>query len=276
VVYEVSLCSPEKASDALRECEKVVAEMRSNEISSVEFASEIHRRAYSLLGTKDPYSELKRRSNEVAVRLLPEAESFVNNSSDRLRAAMIASIIGNLLDFGISGSLSDPELLKKEFLSMVHEPLGGDDSAEIEGLLESTDELFFLADNCGEIVFDRLLLEEIKSLGPRIVLVVKGSPILTDVTREDIEGMGIERIVDEIAETEGFAVGLDLWSGENDRLVRRLKSSELIISKGMANFEALSEHNWNVIAYLLRVKCNPVASALGAERDTNVIKLIRS
>lgn len=276
VAYEVSLCSPEKVADALRECEEVVTEMRSDEISSVEFATEIHRRAYSVLGEKDPYSELKRRSNEVALRLLPEAESFVKKADDRPRAAMITSIIGNLLDFGISGSLSDPELLRKEFQNMVNDPLGWDDSAEIEELLGSVDELFFLADNCGEIVLDKLLLEEIRTIGPRIVLVVKGRPILTDVTREDIEGLGLEGIVDEIAETEGFAIGLDLWSGENDRLVRRLKSSELIISKGMANFEALSEHSWNTIAYLMRVKCNPVASALQVERDTNVIKLIKS
>jgi len=277
-VYEVELCAPGKAMETLRACSSIVAEKTSDRISSAEFASAIHQCAYATIGRKDPYSDLKKRSNEVALDLLPVAERFVAKSKDRLIAAMRVSIIGNLLDFGIEGSIGSPEALKNTFNKLMTEPLGTDDSGEIEKDIKDSKEIGFLADNCGEIVFDKILLREIKRHGGgRIVLVIKGKPILTDVTRKDLKGLGMERLVDEILETEDVAVGINLWKrGVNSEIGRRLRKADLIISKGMANFEALSEHEWKAIAYLLRVKCDTVARAIGAPIDTNVIKLVRS
>jgi hypothetical protein len=273
--YEVELCAPGKSMDALRECAKVVSEKASEHISSAEFASAIHQCAYAIIGREDPYSELKKRSNDIARELFPEAERYVAESKSPLRAAMRISIIGNLLDFGIRGSIGSPEELRKAFNELIDEQLGLDDSRAIEARIKKARGVVFLADNCGEIVFDKILLKEIKRLGDkRIVLVIKGKPILTDATRKDINGLGIEELVDEILETEGVAVGLNLWTrGKNSEISMKLRGAELIISKGMANFEALSEHDWKAVAYLLRVKCGTVSRAIGAPVDTNVIKL---
>jgi uncharacterized protein with ATP-grasp and redox domains len=275
--YEVELCAPGRAMEALRECSSVVAEKASERISSAEFASAIHQCAYAAIGKDDPYSDLKKRSNEVALGLLPVAEVFVRRSKNPLIAAMRVSIIGNLLDFGIEGSIGSPEALKKTFKELMNEPLGSDNSEEIERMIEKSKEIVFLADNCGEIVFDKILLREIKrNRSGRIVLVIKGRPILTDVTKNDMRGLGIENLVDEILETEDVAVGINLWEkGKNSEIARRLRKTDLIISKGMANFEALSEYDWKAIAYLLRVKCGTVARAIDAPIDTNVIKLVR-
>lgn len=274
VAYEVSLCDPGKVMDALRECGKVVAERTSEEISSVEFATEIHKRAYSILNKADPYLGLKKRSNAAALKILPTAERFIERYENRLKASMIVSIVGNLMDFGIQGSLSSPEKLREDFMEKVADPLSCDDSAEIENILKKAKEVFFLADNCGEIVFDKLLLREIKSFGTRIVLLVKGEPVLTDATINDIIDLELDDIVDEIIEINGFAIGIDLWSGINDELVRRMRGANLIISKGMANFEALSEFEWDNLAYLMRVKCRPVSNSLSVDLDSSVIKLI--
>lgn len=276
VAYEVELSSPDKVFEAVRRSAEVVAEKATADRSSVEVATDIHRCAYDLLSCQDPYLALKRRSNEIALNLLPEAEHLIAQSKDRLRTAMIVSIIGNLMDFGISGSLLDPEHLRSEFLELMDEPLGADDSSRLEELLDDCEEIFFLADNCGEIVFDKLLMRELKSYGPRIALVIKGKPILTDVTFEDIQGLGIDDYADEIVETNGFAIGIDIWSGVNDELVSRLDKCDMIISKGMANYEALSEKKWPRIAYLLRAKCRPVSESIGTGLDTNVIKLFES
>ena len=276
-VYEVELCAPGSAMEALRECSSVIADKASEKISSAEFASAIHQCAYSTIGKDDPYSDLKKRSNEVALSLLPMAERFVEKSKNHLIAAMKVSIIGNLLDFGIEGSIGSPEALKKAFKELMTEPLGLDDSKEIERMIKKSKDIVFLADNCGEIVFDKILLREIKKLGGgRIVLVIKGKPILTDVTKKEMRGLGIEKYVDEILETEDVAVGINLWTrGKNSKIVSRLRKADLIISKGMANFEALSENDWKAIAYLLRVKCDTVARAIDAPVDTDVIKLVR-
>lgn len=273
VAYEVELCSPDRVLEAVRRSAQVVAEKATADRSSVEVATYIHRCAYDLISGQDPYLDLKTRSNKIASNLIPEAEDIIENSDDRLRTAMKVSIIGNLMDFGISGSLMDPEHLRGEFMRMLDEPLGADDCSLIERLLPDCDELFFLADNCGEIVFDKLLMRELKSYGPRIVLVIKGKPILTDATFGDITGLGLEDYADEIVETNGFAIGIDIWSGANDELVSRLDDCDMIISKGMANYEALSERDWPRIAYLLRVKCAPVSNSIRVALNSNIIKL---
>jgi hypothetical protein len=273
--YEVELCAPEKVMDAVVACSEVAATQIREGMSSVEFATMIHKRAYDLIGVKDPYSDLKKRSNKIALALFPEAERYVARSKDPIRAAMLVSIIGNVLDFGIEGSIDDPESLKKGFKGLLAERLDCDDSKKIKKLIEGSKEIFFLVDNCGEIVFDRILLKIMGDMGKKIVLVIKGEPILTDVTRRDLKGLGIEKLVDEIVETEGVAVGLNLWTeGVNSSLKRRMKKAELIISKGMANFEALSEYRWKTVAYLLRSKCDTVSNELGVGKDVSVIKLV--
>jgi uncharacterized protein with ATP-grasp and redox domains len=274
--YEVDLCAPDKTMEAIVACSKIAATDIRKGMSSVEFATKIHECAYDVIGMKDPYSDLKKRSNEIALALFPEAERYVAKAKDPVRAAMLVSIIGNVLDFGIEGSINSPESLRKDFKGLLAEKLDCDDSKRIEKLIQDSKEIFFLADNCGEIVFDRILLKAIHDMGKRIVLVIKGEPILTDVTRKDLKGLGVEKLVDEIVETEGVAVGLNLWTdGVNSSLKSRLKKAELIISKGMANFEALSEYRWKSIAYLLRSKCDTVSNELGVGKDISVIKLVR-
>jgi damage-control phosphatase, subfamily I len=262
--------------DAVIACSRIAATKIREGMSSVEFATNIHKCAYDVIGEKDPYSGLKNRSNEIALALFPDAERFVARSKDPVRAAMLVSIIGNVLDFGIEGSISSPESLKREFKGLLAEKLDCDDSKKVEKLIRDSDEIFFLVDNCGEIVFDRILLKKIGEMGKRIVLVIKGEPILTDVTMPDLKGLGLEELVDEIVETEGVAVGLNLWTkGVNTSLKSRLKKADLIISKGMANFEALSEYRWKAVAYLLRSKCETVSNELGVGKDISVIKLVR-
>lgn len=275
VAYEVDLCRKERTMHALAACSKIVSQKASSRISSAEFASEIHQCAYRIIGKKDPYIELKKKSNLAALGLIGQGRQYVRSSTRPLRAAMKLSIIGNLLDFGISGSLESPKQLKDEFKRMLHQDIGWDDSEKIESLLRKSREIVYLADNCGEIVFDGIFIEEMKKLGLRIVLVVKGEPILTDVTRKDLKGLGIEKNVDQIMETEGIAVGLNLWDRNvNIGLKKRMRSADLIISKGMANFEAMSEHKWKAVAYLMRTKCDPVSNALRVKKDANIIKLV--
>ena len=272
VLFEAEESDPSRAKDAVRNAAMMLGELFGENVCSATVAAKVHRETYRLLGDDDPYSDLKRKSNEVVLELHPAAQRFVGSSKNRLRDAFLCAVVGNVLDFGIGTGYDHPSKLRKEFRNLLDEGFGHDDTPKVKAILRKAKKVVYLADNCGEVVLDRLALKEIKRLGRDLTFVQKEKPILTDATLADIKGLGIEDIVDEIAEAPGFAVGIDLGSLKGP-FGRMLRDADLIIAKGMANFESLSETDIAPIAYLLRTKCSPVAENMGLEKDINAVKL---
>jgi uncharacterized protein with ATP-grasp and redox domains len=273
VRFESGLAAPERAIDAVLAAAREVADSCPNDVSAV-VATRAHRAAYAALGTEDPYAELKRASNEVALRLLPRAREMLERSplADRLRTAALLSIVGNILDSGIKGGLEDVRRLEHEFEHLVSQGLGRDDTDAMAPLLGPGTEVAYLADNCGEVVLDTLLMDELRARGCRVTLVVKGRPILTDATREDVRALGLAAHADAVMDTGQFAVGIDMATLP-DETREAILGAGFVVSKGMANFESLSDSGIRPIAYLLRTKCHPVARTLGEAKDINVVKL---
>ena len=272
VLFESLEADESKAVPAVRNASKMLGELFDHGVCSATVATEVHRETYRILNDPDPYAALKKRSNEVALELYPYAERLVKASKNRLRTSFLCSIVGNVLDFGIGTGYDDPAKLNKEYRNLVKEGLGHDDTPRVSTMLRKADKVVYLADNCGEIVFDRLALKEIKRFDVDLTLVVKEDPILTDATLRDIKGLGMEKIVDRIAVSPGFAVGIDV-EALSGKFGKTLRSADLVIAKGMANFEALSETDIAPVAYLLRTKCHPVASAMGLRKDINAVRL---
>jgi uncharacterized protein with ATP-grasp and redox domains len=129
-------------------------------------------------------------------------------------------------------------------------------------------------DNCGEIVFDAVLCEELKKFDVSLTVVVKGEPILTDATLEDARETHLDKIADELVTTGGFAVGVD-FSLLPSHVSSQLKEANLVICKGMANYEAFSETPYHPIAYLMRVKCKSIAEDMNLPLNSNVAKLYK-
>lgn len=272
VLFEAEETDPSKSVEAVRLASEMLSRLFGENVCSATVATEVHKEIYRLLGDDDPYARLKRKSNKVGLELYPFAERFVRRSKDPLRDAFLSSIVGNLLDFGIGTGYDDPDRLRKEFKHLLAEGLGHDDTQKIKKILRRADKVVYLADNCGEIVFDRLALKELKRSDLHLTLAVKEKPILTDATKKDIKGLGMEGIVDDMVEAPGFAVGIDVDSLDGP-FGRLLRDSDLVMAKGMANFEALSETDIAPVAYLLRTKCAPVAIAMGLKKDINAVKL---
>ena len=129
-------------------------------------------------------------------------------------------------------------------------------------------------DNCGESQFDKLLIRQLKSLGKRVVGVVRGKEILNDVSMNDALRIGLDKELDDILTTGKFFIGID-WHDIPDELSSELHKGTVIIAKGMANFEASFGEKLPVpIIHVLRTKCKPVADSLNAPLGTNVIRLI--
>jgi len=271
VLFEVELCDPRRAEAAMRDSLTILGESYRPGANSARVATMVHRRAYDIIGCADPYAGLKERSDEVAASLLDRARDLIERSPDRLRAAVVVSIAGNVMDFGIPGHDS-PEQLLDEFDAIVSQGLDVDNVDELRKRLGPGTRAVYLLDNCGESVLDRLLVEELKRTGTRVIGVVKGEAVLTDVTMGEAARAGLDKAFDEIMTTGMFAVGLDT-DRMGDRLRSELSSADIIISKGMANFESLSESGIRPIIYLMRAKCRPVAEAIGARKGDNVAKL---
>lgn len=273
VIYEADLEGADETTKKrlIQEAARRILDAYKHSPPSAVVATDVHGMAYKTLGSTDPYRVLKQRSNQIGQRLIPQAEAFIAQSDDRLKAAVTCSIVGNAIDFGIAGSASSPEELEATFVHEVKQGLQYNDLSAIKPYLDGA--VLFFTDNCGEIVFDKLVCRELKTFGAQITLVVKGQPILTDATLADVRGLGFNAVVDNITTTDGFAVGVNFES-LSPRLSHKLQTASIILCKGMANYESFSETDYRPIAYLLKVKCASIAESIGLPLNAHAVKLI--
>ena len=276
IIFEVEQSTKNQKiqTKIIRETCRILSEIYDPNECSATIATVAHREVYNLLEDKDPYKKLKQQSNHIAKSLLPRIEKLIQNSSDPMETSILCSIIGNTLDFGIEGGSSNPDLLRETFETLFKEGLGYSDIDIFKKLLNTSKHALFFTDNCGEIFFDKILIQEIKKFNPNlsITVVVKEEPILSDATLEDAYAAHIDEVADEILTTGCFAVGID-FNCISSKLKDYLKTSNLIICKGMANYEVFSETNYKPIVYLLRTKCNPIASSMNLSRNINALKV---
>ena len=271
---ELSTKNPKIKTKVIRNACKVISDLYDPNGCSATIATEVHRMVYETLGEDDPYKDLKNKSNKVAISLVPKVEKLIEESNDPLKMSMLCSIVGNTMDFGIEGVSTHPEKLKDIFEEKVDDGLGYDGSARLKKLLKKSKNVLLFTDNCGEIVFDKILCRELKKFNQKmfLTLVVKGKPILSDATIEDAEKIYFEDVVDKILTTGCFAVGVD-FNKIPSELNNKFKQVDLIICKGMANYESFSETNYRPIAYLMRTKCEPIARSMNVPVNINAIKL---
>lgn len=278
IIFETEQSTEDKnvKTKTIKNACKLLSELYDPNVCSATIATDVHKLAYETLGDRDPYKELKKISNTIAQTLLPEVEHLLKYSDDPLRIAMICSIIGNMLDFGIEGVSEDPNDLVNVFDDIFVEDLGHDDTDELKEILAKSKNVLLFTDNCGEIVLDKILCRELKNFNPDIhlTLVVKGEPILSDATMEDAESLGFNEVVDEILTTGCYAIGVD-FKKLPDKVNDLLNKADIILCKGMANYEAFSETNYRPIAYLLRTKCTAIANSMGLPVNINVVKLYK-
>lgn len=229
-----------------------------------------------LTGNNDPYGRSKRTSNERAAKLLPKVIKFIesgNNQQERFKKACLGAIVGNTMEFDIPGHSFTYNSLSKS-LKDAAKDLVIDDIDRAYELTKKASSVLFLADNAGEIVFDTLLVEQLKNMGLKVTYVVKGGPVLNDATIEDVSFSGMDRLADNILTTGTDAVGL-LKKEVSTEFLKVYDIAELIFAKGMGYAETLTEYKLSKPHFLmLRTKCMPVANYFCAPRGKNVAKLM--
>lgn len=229
-----------------------------------------------ITGSKDPYERIKRMSNQKALKLLPYARKLVEvgyNQQDRFKKACLCAIVGNIMEFDIPGHKFTSLTLRKSFRDATKDLVIDDVNAAYE-LAKKAHIVLYLTDNAGEIVFDTLLVEQLKNMGLAVIIAVKGGPVINDAILEDAEASGMCKIADKVITTGTDAVGLAMKE-VSPEFLEAYNSVDMVFAKGMGYAETLTEYKLNKSHLLLfRTKCNPVANFFGMPREKNIAKLM--
>jgi len=239
----------------------------------VDIGQLVHRLVREITGVADPYERVKHESNDRVLSLYPTLKSRVKRAGDPLLTALKIAGAGNIIDFGPNSALLPDrlidEVMNDSLTRALSEPLDRGQYDAFQRKLAGVNEILYLGDNAGEIVFDKILIEELVRLGKKVTFVVRGSPIINDATMEDARYVGMEEVAAVI--TNGSdAVGTSL-SDCSPEFRDLFESAEMILSKGQGNFEGLSDVPAPIF-FLFKVKCPVVAREVGAEIGTLVLK----
>lgn len=249
----------------------VLTEMSKMDMSepSPYMAQVIYRYIRKITQIDDPYLEVKKEFNELALAMLPEMRRMVQNAEDPFKTAVKIAVAGNIIDFGPKGDISHQEVWDT-VQDCINQPLRFNSSDELKRKIQQSPRILYLGDNAGEIVFDYLLLELMPT--GKITYVVKGKPIINDATMADAVETGLTDLV-RVIDNGSDAPGTILKSCSPEFL-EEFEQVDLIIAKGQANYETLSQVKDKNIFFLLKVKCPVLAKDVGCERGDLVLKLI--
>ncbi len=248
---------------------RLAAEMDMSQ-SPPAIGQQIHRLIRSLTSNDDPYRELKKRYNKMAMELYSTLSIKVRESANPLESAIRLAIAGNIIDMGVKTSLDESEIE-----DIIHNSLDKhfDDGCveDFRDEVEQAECILYLADNAGEIVFDRLLIELLPL--HKITVAVKGSPVINDATMEDAEFAGLTEMI-QVIDNGSDAPGtiLENCSPKFQELFER---ADLVISKGQGNYETLSDVSKKIF-FILKAKCPVIARHLSCDIGTMVLRKSRS
>ena len=224
----------------------------------------IHRRLREITGEKDPYWHVKERQNRMALSLLPELRERVTEASDPLAVAVRLVIAGNVIDMGVYGHVAVSDV-RRAVAAGLTVAFSGQQEV-FHRFSARAGNILYLADNAGEIVFDRLLIEQ---LGPaRVTLAVRGAPVINDATLTDARAAGLCDMVT-VIDNGSDAPGTMLADCSRD-FRKCFATADMIIAKGQGNFETLSGTQSNIF-FLLQAKCSVIADKIGLPVGTHVL-----
>jgi uncharacterized protein with ATP-grasp and redox domains len=242
----------------------------SLDVSPPEIGRTIHRMIKDITGINDPFKDIKQRDNASLLKMYKDLRNAVYKSSNPIESAAKLAIAGNIIDYGANTGPIDIQRIGKDIhknkLTINHLKYLLDDLSTFNNVL-------YLVDNAGEIVFDKLFIESIRKFNPgkrlNITVVVRGEPVINDATRGDayFVGMdGVANIIDNGDDTPGTL--LKYCSYEMNEYFQK---SDIIISKGQGNYETLDNEE-KVIYFLLKAKCPLIARTLAVDQGALILK----
>lgn len=250
-------------AEAERISRVVLAQAADKQASSPQIANRILREIRQITGISDPYKGFKAREMDQARKVCSHLRI---HEEQNLKSLVKLAALGNSLDF-----FKDPV---QALADIPHQFGNGisfyrDNLADLEACLKNRpQQVLYITDNAGEIYFDIPLYDYLKHRCRQIYLVVKGGPSLNDLTRTELQSAGLTDRFDAVVDTGTDGVGID-WNHVSTEFLDLVASADLIVSKGMANFETLFPKCITApVFYLFKVKCEPIQNYIQAPLDS--------
>ncbi len=226
------------------------------------YAYFVQRIVKEVAGTEDPFKDQKKMANKKALEVLPALEEMLSGAEDPLSFALKVSAAGNSVDFAVKGEVKLEEVLK-----LLNEDFAVWDYEAFKKKLENSKTVLIIGDNAGEIALDKMLVKVLKDMGLEVTYAVKGGPILNDATMEDAIEVGMTKLC-RVIENGSDKVGT--WLEDCSKEFKEVfYSSDVVISKGQANFETLSSAEREIF-FLLVAKCEPIGKETGSKKGSLV------
>ena len=224
----------------------------------------IYRHLREITGAADPYRLAKVRQNRLALRLRPELRAALRSAHDPFSLAVHLAIAGNIIDMGAAGDISLAGVRKAVKQAMAESLIGN--LPGFRRAAKKAGAILYLADNAGEIVFDRLLIEQ---LGPeRVTVAVRCAPVLNDALLADARAAGLDKIVRVV--DSGSDMGGTVLAETSKTFNALFKTADLVIAKGQGNYETLSEAP-RPVYFLFKAKCPVIAARAGVPLGAQVL-----
>ncbi|MDA3890373.1 MAG: ARMT1-like domain-containing protein [Salinivirgaceae bacterium] len=231
-------------------------------------ATEIYRLARNILNNDDLYKEEKQNANMLLLKDYDLWKELIRSNKNQFKKAAKLAVAGNVIDYGAH---SVPDEIEKQIILILEQGLTIDETDQLLQKVKQAKSILYLGDNAGEIVFDKLFIEEMNH--PNTTYVVRDRPVINDVTFNDIEQIRMDDICDVISNGyDAPSTLLDFCSGQ---FLREYNNADLVISKGQGNFEGLMNTNNPKIFFMLMAKCDPMAKMLGVKKGDMVIKQLK-
>jgi len=233
----------------------------------------VHRVVLEVTGVADPYAKVKKDSNDLCLKLYPRLKQQVRRSKDPLLTALKIAGAGNIIDFGpklkLNPNDSIEQIVNDSFTRALQETLDPAEYSAFKDKLAKVEEILYLGDNTGEIVCDKILIEELIRRGKSVTFVTRGAPIINDATLADARYVGLDEVAGVI--TNGSDAPGTRLVDCSPEFTAAFQSAKLIISKGQGNFEGLSDVPAPIF-FLLKVKCPMIAQEITARIGTVILR----
>lgn len=231
-------------------------------VSPPEIARTVYNVVEEYTGGRDAYESIKKKSNIMAMELYPKLKKIVEESDNVLLSAVRLAVAGNVIDYGVPHVFD----IENEIEACLEKDFAVFDFGQFENAVRHAGNILYLLDNAGEIVFDRILVEEMDA---RTVCAVREKPVINDVTMDDAVQVGLDKVTTVIS--SGSTVPGTVVRECSKEFLKFYNKADVIISKGQGNYETLADEN-KPIFFIFKAKCPVIASHVGCAEGDIILK----